>query len=406
LLEKIVLNNKKKDVNFMGDQEDYLSKCAIRVPSSGTLKMAMLARDLEAKGKEIIHLGIGEPNFKTPKEIIEAAYQAMIEGKTGYTSSRGITPLLEKIAQIHTKETGVEIISKKNVIVTPGAKASLFASLVSLLDPSDNLVVISPYWPSYEGIANFIGAKTKSIPAHFDDFGFPFEKIKEAIDKNTKALLINSPSNPTGSIYSLDSLRFIKDLSQDNDLHIISDEIYRKIIFEGEYHQYLSVSGSLERTLIVDGLSKSHAMTGWRIGYSIGNEKLISAMNKVQQNVSTCVNTPTQYAAIKALDMDNATKEMVKEYKTRRDEAFNLIEKCENLSCNKPKGAFYLFIKYIGDYPSEELAIKLLQEKGVAITAGSVFGVKENYIRLSLASDSKAILEGIKRINDFLAKQK
>ncbi|NHK32366.1 MAG: pyridoxal phosphate-dependent aminotransferase [Asgard group archaeon] len=388
----------------MGNQEDYLSKCALRVPSSGTLKMAMLARELEAKGKEIIHLGIGEPNFKTPKEIIETAYQAMLDGKTGYTSSRGITPLLEKIAQIHAKETGVEIIPKKNVIVTPGAKASLFAALVSLLDPSDNLVVISPYWPSYIGIADFIGAKTKSIPAHFGDFGFPFEKIKEAIDKNTKALLINSPSNPTGAIYNLDSLRFIKDLSEDNDLHIISDEIYRKIIFEGEYHQYLSVSGTLERTLIVDGLSKSHAMTGWRIGYSIGNTKIISAMNKIQQNVSTCVNTPTQYAAIKALDLDDETKMMVKEYKDRRDKAINFIEKCENLSCNKPEGAFYLFIKYDGDYTSDELAINLLQEKGVAITAGSVFGVKENYIRLSLASDSKDILEGIKRINDYLAK--
>lgn len=388
----------------MVDHEDYLSKCAIRVPSSGTLKMAMLAKELEAKGNKIIHLGIGEPNFNTPKEIIEVAHQAMLDGKTGYTSSKGIAPLLDKIAQIHTKETGVEINPKKNVIVTPGAKASLFASLVSLLDPEDNLVVISPYWPSYEGIANFIGAKTKSISAHFDDFSFPSEKIKDAIDKNTKALLINSPGNPTGAIYNLASLRFIKDLSEDNNIHIISDEIYRKIIFEGEYHQYLSVSETLERTLIVDGLSKSHAMTGWRIGFSIGNEKIISAMNKIQQNVSTCVNTPTQYAAIKALDLEEQTKMMVKEYKNRRDKAIELIEKCEYLSCNKPSGAFYLFIKYEGDYPSDELALKILQEKGVAITAGNVFGVNENYIRLSLASELTDILEGIKRINDFLAK--
>ncbi|NHJ40029.1 MAG: pyridoxal phosphate-dependent aminotransferase [Asgard group archaeon] len=388
----------------MVDQKDYLSKCAMRVPASGTLKMAVLAKELEAKGKKIIHLGVGEPNFNTPNEIIEAAHQAMLEGKTGYTSSKGITPLLDKIAQIYTKETGVEINPKKNVIVTPGAKASLFASLVSLLNPDDNLVVISPYWPSYEGIADFIGAKTRKVPAHFDDFGFPYEKIKDSIDNKTKALLINSPSNPTGAIYNLDSLRFIKDLSDDNDLYIISDEIYRKIIFEGDYHQYLSVTGTLERTLIVDGLSKSHAMTGWRIGFSIGNDKIIDAMNKIQQNISTCVNTPTQYAAVKALDLEEPTKMMVNEYKKRREKAIELIEQCDFLTCKKPEGAFYLFMKYEGNYPSDELAIKLLEETGVTITAGKVFGVEENYIRLSLASDLTDILEGIKRINDFLAK--
>ncbi|NHJ49033.1 MAG: pyridoxal phosphate-dependent aminotransferase [Asgard group archaeon] len=386
----------------MVDQKEKLSKCAQRVPASGTLKMAMLARELEAKGKEIIRLGIGDPNFNTPKEIIEAAYQAMQEGKTGYTSSRGISPLLEKIAQIHTRDTKVDINPKKNVIVTPGAKASLFAALVSLLDPSDNLVVISPYWPSYEGIASFIGASTKSVPAHIDDFGFPIEKIKDAVDKNTKALLINSPSNPTGAIYDLESLKFIKDLSEDNNLTIISDEIYRKIIFEGTYHSYLKINGTLDRTLIVDGLSKSHAMTGWRIGYSIGNDDLIGAMNKIQQNVSTCVNTPTQYAAIKALDLDDATKKMVAEYKDRRDKALELIDQCNNLSCAKPSGAFYLFIKYDKNITSEDLVIQIIEEKGVAVTAGSVFGVKENYFRISLASDLESILEGIRRINDLL----
>ena len=215
--------------------------------------------------------------------------------------------------------------------------------------------------------------------------------------------MINSPSNPTGAIYNLDSLKFIRDISQDHNLHIITDEIYKKIVYSGEFHQYLSVSQSLEKTLVIDGLSKSHAMTGWRIGYSIGSKELISAMNKIQQNVSTCVNTPTQFAAIKALESDEPTKKMVVEYKERRDKALELIAQCEYLSCNKPEGAFYLFVKYDGPIDSEELAVRILQEKGVCVTAGAVFGVTENYLRISLASDLASILEGIKRINDLLA---
>lgn len=379
-----------------------LSDCASRVPSSGTLKMKALSNELEAEGKKVIHLEVGEPNFNTPEDVIEAAYKAMKEGKTGYSSSKGIAPLLNKIASIHSKETGVEIKGKENVIVTPGAKAALFNALISIVNPSDNIVVISPYWPSYAGIMDFIGAQTKTVQAHYGDFEFPFETIKEGIDKNTKALLINSPSNPTGAIYEIDALKFIRDLSEDNNLMIISDEIYKKIVYESNYHQYLSISQSLDNTLIIDGLSKSHAMTGWRIGYAIAKKEVIDAMNKIQQNVSTCVNTPTQWAAIAALDNEEPTKLMVQEYKKRRDQAYELVEQCEYLSCRKPEGAFYLFLKYEGNVPSENLAVKILEEKGVALTAGSVFGVTENYLRVSLASELPAILEGIKRINDYL----
>ncbi len=380
-----------------------LSECALRVPASGTLKMKILSTDLEATGKDIIHLEVGQPNFNTPTEIIEVAYDAMKEGKTGYTSAKGIRPLLEKIASIHSKDTGVEINPRSNVITTPGAKAALFNALVSLVDPGDNIVVISPFWPSYSGIIQYIGAETKVVQAPLGDFSFPREAIKEAINKTTKAILINSPSNPTGAIYDLDTLKFINDLSNDNDLMIITDEIYKKIIFEGTFHQYLSISQSLERTLVIDGLSKSHAMTGWRFGYAIGNKELVDSMNKIQQNISTCVNTPTQWAAIKALELEEPTIEMVVEYKNRRDKALELIEKCDYLSCRKPKGAFYLFMKYQGSMQSNELAVKILEEKGVALTAGSVFGVEENYLRISLASEMKDILEGIKRTNDLLA---
>ncbi len=380
-----------------------LSECALRVTDIGTLKMKILSTDLEATGKDIIHLEVGQPNFNTPTEIIEVAYDAMKEGKTGYTSAKGIRPLLEKIASIHSKDTGVEINPRSNVITTPGAKAALFNALVSLVDPGDNIVVISPFWPSYSGIIQYIGAETKVVQAPLGDFSFPREAIKEAINKTTKAILINSPSNPTGAIYDLDTLKFINDLSNDNDLMIITDEIYKKIIFEGTFHQYLSISQSLERTLVIDGLSKSHAMTGWRFGYAIGNKELVDSMNKIQQNISTCVNTPTQWAAIKALELEEPTIEMVVEYKNRRDKALELIEKCDYLSCRKPKGAFYLFMKYQGSMQSNELAVKILEEKGVALTAGSVFGVEENYLRISLASEMKDILEGIKRTNDLLA---
>ncbi|MBD3192540.1 MAG: aminotransferase class I/II-fold pyridoxal phosphate-dependent enzyme [Candidatus Heimdallarchaeota archaeon] len=383
--------------------KELLSMAAQRIPASGTLKMNALSKELEEKGKIVIHLEVGQPNFKTPKPIAEAAYAAMLDGKTGYTSSKGIKELRDKIATIHSVDTGITINSKENVIITPGAKASLFEALISLLNPSDNLIVVTPFWPSYEGIASFIGAKTKMVHTERNDFIFPIEDIKEAIDNNSKALIINSPSNPAGVVYDLDTLRAIKDLSEDHGLFVISDEIYKKIVFDVEYHQYLSVSQSLDRTLVVDGFSKSHAMTGWRIGYAIGDKALIESMNKIQQNSTTCVNAPTQWAALKAMDVIEPVNEMVNEYKERRDKALELIAECEHLSCKKPNGAFYLFIKYIGDIESYNLAVKLLDEKGVCLTPGSVFGVTENFVRISLASRLDLILEGIKRLNSFLS---
>ncbi|MHA1355908.1 MAG: aminotransferase class I/II-fold pyridoxal phosphate-dependent enzyme, partial [Candidatus Heimdallarchaeota archaeon] len=369
---------------------------------------------------KVISLGIGEPNFHTPKEIIETAYQAMLDGKTGYTPAKGIAPLLSKIAEVHTMETGVDINPKENVIVTPGAKAALFEGLFSILNPGENIVVISPYWPSYVGITKVIGAEVKTVHAHYGDFEFPFETIKDGIDhygdfefpfetikdgidNKTKALLINSPSNPTGAVYELDALKFIRDISIDNNILIISDEIYKKITFDAKYEQFLKVSQSLENSLIIDGFSKSHAMTGWRIGYAIGHKDIIACMSKMQQNISTCVNQPTQWAGIKALELEEPTIKMVKEYRQRRDKACDLIEKLDYLSCLKPEGAFYLFMKYEGNISSQELAIKILEEKQVALTAGSVFGVEEQYLRLSLASDEESILEGIRRTNDLLS---
>jgi len=382
---------------------ELISDVAKRCPVSGTMKMSALAKEMEAKGKKVIRLGIGEPNFHTPKEIIETAYQAMLDGKTGYTPAKGIKPLLEKIAEVHTKETNVDINPKENVIVTPGAKAALFEGLFSILNPNENIVIISPYWPSYVGITKVIGAEVRTVPAHYGDFEFPFETIKEGIDKKSKALLINSPSNPTGVIYEIDALKFIRDLSEDNNILIISDEIYKKITFDSKYEQFLKISQSLENSLIIDGFSKSHAMTGWRVGYAIGPKEIIDSMSKLQQNVTTCVNQPTQWASITALELEAPTIKMVQAYRERRDKAFAFIEKCDYLSCRKPEGAFYLFIKYEGDIPSQELALKILEEKQVALTAGSVFGVEENYLRLSLASDEEAILEGIRRTNDLLA---
>ena len=382
---------------------ELISDVAKRCPVSGTMKMSALAKEMEAKGKKVIHLGIGEPNFHTPKEIIETAYQAMLDGKTGYTPAKGIKPLLEKIAEVHTKETNVDINPKENVIATPGAKAALFEGLFSILNPDENIVIISPYWPSYVGITKVIGAEVRTVPAHYGDFEFPFETIKEGIDKKSKALLINSPSNPTGAIYEIDALKFIRDLSEDNNILIISDEIYKKITFDSKYEQFLKISQSLENSLIIDGFSKSHAMTGWRVGYAIGPKEIIDSMSKLQQNVATCVNQPTQWASITALELEAPTIKMVQAYRERRDKAFAFIEKCDYLSCRKPEGAFYLFIKYEGDIASQELALKILEEKQVALTAGSVFGVEENYLRLSLASDEEAILEGIRRTNDLLA---
>ncbi|MHA1243257.1 MAG: pyridoxal phosphate-dependent aminotransferase [Candidatus Heimdallarchaeota archaeon] len=383
--------------------DELISDVAKRCPVSGTMKMSALAKAMQAKGKKVISLGIGEPNFHTPKEIIETAYQAMLDGKTGYTPAKGIAPLLSKIAEVHTMETGVDINPKENVIVTPGAKAALFEGLFSILNPGENIVVISPYWPSYVGITKVIGAEVKTVHAHYGDFEFPFETIKDGIDNKTKALLINSPSNPTGAVYELDALKFIRDISIDNNILIISDEIYKKITFDAKYEQFLKVSQSLENSLIIDGFSKSHAMTGWRIGYAIGHKDIIACMSKMQQNISTCVNQPTQWAGIKALELEEPTIKMVEEYRLRRDKACDLIEKLDYLSCLKPEGAFYLFMKYEGNISSQELALKILEEKQVALTAGSVFGVEEKYLRLSLASDEESILEGIRRTNDLLS---
>jgi aspartate aminotransferase len=385
----------------MTTKDSFLSTLANRIPPSGTIEMASLARNLEQKGKPIIHLEIGQPSFNTPAEIIEAAHQAMIDGKTGYTNSKGILPLREKIAEYHSQKTGLEIKGGENVIITPGAKASLFAAMISLLNPEDKILFPSPYWPSYEGIASCIGSKMDVIPTN-DDFSFSIENLKEKIDNKTQVLLINSPNNPTGVIYDKKTLQAINDLSVDHNFIVLSDEIYREIIFDGHYPQYLSVSESFENSVIIDGFSKSHAMTGWRIGYALGKKELINAMNKIQQNTTTCTNAPTQWGALATFGLDAKVKEMVEVYQERRDKALNLIEQCDNLFSHKPTGAFYLFVNYKGKISSTDLALKFLEKEGVCLTPGKVFGVAKNYLRISLASDMVDILEGINLLNDYL----
>jgi len=375
---------------------------------SMTIAISTLARELKAEGKDILSFSAGEPDFDTPEVIKEEAIKALKKGFTKYTAVAGIPELLEAISLKLKRDNNLEY-KPSNIITSNGAKHSLFNLFQALIEDGDEVIIPSPYWVTYPELVRYSGGVVVEVETT-DESGFKMtaKQLKEAITPKTKMIILTTPSNPTGSVYSKDELEEIAEVLKGTDIFVCSDEMYEKLIYDGEkFTSVASISDDMfKRTITVNGLSKSVAMTGWRFGYLASpNDELIGAMKRLQSQSASNINSITQYAAIAGLDgrADEDIEKMRVEFEKRRDLAISLIEDIDKLSVVKPKGAFYLFInikKVTND--SMTFAKELLSEKGVAVIPGIGFG-SDGYIRFSFATDEKSIVEGIKRIKEFVS---
>lgn len=378
-----------------------VSKKSAAIPQSAIRKMAGAARGME----NVISFAIGEPDFTTPGEIIQAGIKTLEAGETHYTPNAGLPSLLEAVADNY-KARGFEY-EPSEVIITAGAMEALFLSMLAILDPGDEVIISNPYWTNYYGMILQVGAKPVLVNAYEKDgFMFDAEELRKAVNAKTKAILINSPANPTGGVASRKTLQDIAALAKEKDIFIISDEIYKHIIYTGEeYVSIASFAGMKERTIIIDGFSKAYAMTGWRIGYAAGPETVIKTMIKLQENVVSCVSAVAQNAAVAALTgSQKPVADMAAQYAKRRRLIIDGLNQMDKISCIEPKGAFYAFpnITKTG-LTSEEFAMRLLNEKQVIVVPGNGFGPGgEGFIRVSYATSEENIRIGLKRMKEFV----
>jgi aspartate aminotransferase len=375
-----------------------------RIPPSGTLKMFEIAKRLESQGRKVYHFEVGQPDFPTPENIVKAGIEALRTGFTKYTSSRGIRPLLEAIED-HYAARGHKFEGHKNVIVTPGAKMALFAGFLSTLDAGDDVMVLSPAWPTYRVMIRTAGAKPVDVPTR-ERYSLNEEALKRAATRTVSALVINSPNNPTGGVLERDELKLISDLAEDRDFVIFSDEIYETLVYD-QFRQtsMLDVDPNMEHTLVINGFSKAYAMTGWRLGYAIGNEETIENMVRIQQNTTSCASSFVQAAGVEALRGDQGSVEdMRAAYQERRDEITRLFCEIDGISCVNPRGAFYVFPDFSEwGLSSMTLAELILKKTGVTSTPGISFGDRyDNHLRFSYALSLEDIREGLVEMAKFL----
>ena len=375
---------------------------------SMTIAISSLARELKAEGKDILSFSAGEPDFDTPEVIKEEAIKALKKGFTKYTAVAGIPELLEAICVKLERDNNLKY-KPSNIITSNGAKHSLFNLIQALIEDGDEVIIPSPYWVTYPELVRYSGGVVVEVETT-DESGFKMtaKQLKEAITPKTKMIILTTPSNPTGSVYSKEELEEIAEVLKGTDIFICADEMYEKLIYDGKkFTSVASINEDMfQRTITVNGLSKSVAMTGWRFGYlATPNDELIGAMKRLQSQSASNINSITQHAAIAGLDgrADEDIERMRVEFEKRRDLAIELIEDIDKLSVVKPDGAFYLFInikKVSND--SMNFAKELLAKKGVAVIPGIGFG-SDGYVRFSFAADEKSIVEGIKRIKEFVS---
>jgi aspartate/methionine/tyrosine aminotransferase len=367
------------------------------------------AKELEAAGHSMVHLEIGEPDFDTPSNITEAAIAALREGYTHYGPSAGLPEVRDCIAQYISSDRGIDV-GAKNVVVTPGAKPIMFFTIMACVEEGDEVLYPNPGFPIYESMINFIGAKPVPLPLKEErEFRFDIADLERLLSPRTKMLIINSPQNPTGGMLTPDDMAAIAEIVKDRDIFILSDEIYSKTIYEGEHCTIASFPELLDRIIILDGFSKTYAMTGWRLGYGVMNLQLAAHVEKLMNNANSCTCSFIQRAAIEALTgpQDDARK-MVEAFRERRDVIVDGLNQIEGFSCLKPQGAFYVFpnIKGTG-MSSKELEKFCMETAGVAVLSGTAFGAHgEGYIRFSYANSVPNIKEALSRIQNTLAAHK
>lgn len=382
--------------------EIQFAKRMERLLPSGIRKVNEKALAMERAGETVIHFEIGRPDFDTPEYIKQACIESLEKGDVFYTSNFGDLELRQEIAGYLNEKRHISY-SAEEVLVTVGLSEAVFDVLCTLLNPEDEILIPDPVWINYLNVPQLFGAKpVRYSLLEENNYQPDIEEIKAKISDRTKAIVLITPNNPTGSIISKDTLEAIADIVVRKNLLVLSDEIYERLLYDNEQHiSIASLPGMKERTITLNGFSKAYSMTGWRIGYVAAPKELILQLNKIHQHNTTCAPSFVQRAAIMALrDEKNEVSDMVKEYKNRRDYAVSAINSIEGISCKNPKGAFYIFInvKALGK-SSAQLADYLLEHEKIALVPGDVFGENgEGYLRMSFANSYENIVEGCRRL--------
>jgi aspartate/methionine/tyrosine aminotransferase len=385
-------------------------RLATRMARLGTetaFEVLVKAKALEAQGRDIIHLEIGEPDFDTPSNIVEAGCDALRKGFTHYGPSAGMMELREVIAQ-HVSETRRVNVTPDEVVVVPGGKPIIFFSILALAEDGDEIIYPNPGFPIYESMINYVGAKGVPIRLREElEFRLDVDELASMINERTKLLILNSPQNPTGGVLTKEDIASIARAIGDRNIMVLSDEIYSRLIFEGEHHSIMSIDGMKERTILLDGFSKTYAMTGWRMGYGVMRADLATHISRLMTNSNSCTASFTQIAGIEALcgsqDMVDA---MRAKFQKRRDVMVAGLNKIKGFSCRVPHGAFYVFpnITKTG-WPSKKLADALLEDARVAALSGTAFGdFGEGYLRFSVANSIENIEKAVDRIDAWTKK--
>ncbi len=371
-----------------------------RVQESGTMKMKELAGQKKAEGKKIISFTVGEPDFDTPKHIVEAAKKALDDGKTRYLDAPGLPELREAIANMEKNDNNVPC-DKSNVLITP-TKQAIFETIMATINEGEEVIMPDPAWVTYEPCVQMAGGKAVPVTTTDEhEFRVLPEKVAELITDKTKMILLNSPSNPCGAVSTHEDIKGLADLAKDHNLLVLSDEVYEKIIFDGlKHHSIGAEPGMFDRTITISGFSKTYAMTGWRMGWLVAPKPIFKGINKIQQHSITHAVSFAQYGGLAAITgPKEPVKMMVKEFEERRDLIMKLLKDIPSLHCDKPKGAFYVFPRYDQKMSSEELALLLMDKAEVALTGGSSFGsAGEQHLRISYATNKKNIQEGMERL--------
>lgn len=379
-----------------------LAERMYRLGTETAFEVAARARALEAQGKPIIHLEIGEPDFDTPTHVRQAACEALEQGHTHYTGATGIPELREAIAEYAGRLRGLKF-DPANVVVTPGAKPIMFYTIMALMEPGDEVIYPNPGFPIYESMINFLGGV--AVPLQLSerrDFRINHEEFASKVSPKTRLIILNSPHNPTGGVLTKDDLRVISELAIKNDVMVLADEIYAEIIYDGEHHSILDFPGMMERTILLDGFSKTFAMTGWRMGYGIFPGEMIPHISRLIINSVSCTSAFSQHGAITALtgpreEIDH----MLSAFASRRNIIYEGLNTIPGLRCNKPAGAFYAFPNITDTgMDSRSYADYLLNQADVAVLPGTSFGeFGEGYIRISFANSEQNLREALSRID-------
>jgi aspartate aminotransferase len=376
-----------------------------RVAESGTVRMGNMEREMKARGIKVISFALGEPDFDTPRHIKDAAIESLDGGFTHYTASKGIVELRQAIAEKSKRENGIDC-TPDEVLVTP-TKLGIYETIMAYIEDADEVIVPDPGWVSYVPMVNLAGGRAVNAKLkEEEDFRMTPELVSEAITPRTTMILLNSPSNPTGTVMTEADFKGIADLARDHNLLVLTDEIYEKLVYEGKHVSIAAMDGMYERTITLNGFSKSYAMTGWRIGWLVAHKDLMKPIDKVQQHSLTCCTSFAQKGALAALrGPQQCVTDMFNEFKKRRDYMVTRVNSTGLFECRKPSGAFYVFPRYHAKMPSLQLAERLLDQAHVGMTPGSAFGEGgEGFLRMSYANSMENLQKGMDAVEEAMRK--